>query len=341
MIRFIRDPQPPYTQYKQGMVRDLGASLETIFIASGDAVASIATNLAFPPPAELFAPGTARSDPRVGFTGDEASGIRALVSGDRFAAGKYKRIAFLGDSFFEPLGDVGCLWPESSANYAATNGVSYGAEMGGTWTGAGQLNELGVFAVHLMPYYGFTHPTTYSVRFDGVSGMACKLSTDSDYGPYVDVSGGGFFVLTTTGGLKLRAVLRWRNRPAGVAVTSPTTANALSLIGTNSFHSIASRIYMQAGVCNSSVACFGITGGPTTDMLARIAQVTAWQPDLVILGGPVNDYGAAIAGSTSIANYAAIWAMLAAAGANVAVILLIGSVEFQQLLIVLDHGAGG
>jgi hypothetical protein len=38
MIRFIRDPQPPYTAYKQGMVRDLGAALEATLIASGDAV---------------------------------------------------------------------------------------------------------------------------------------------------------------------------------------------------------------------------------------------------------------------------------------------------------------
>lgn len=80
MIRFIRDAQPPNTQYKQGMVRDLGASLEASFIASGDAVATTAQNLAFPPPAELFAPGSSREDPRTGFTAGEVAATRALVS---------------------------------------------------------------------------------------------------------------------------------------------------------------------------------------------------------------------------------------------------------------------
>ena len=57
MIRFTRDPQPPYTQYKQGMVRDLGASLEAIFIASLDAVLVTPPNLVFPPPKGLLPAG--------------------------------------------------------------------------------------------------------------------------------------------------------------------------------------------------------------------------------------------------------------------------------------------
>jgi hypothetical protein len=285
-----------------------------------------------------------------GLTAAEAAAVRGLVDGTRFSAGKYKRVAFLGDSFFEPLGDISSPFPPGSSEFAATNGVTYGVQMGGTWTGAGQLNELGLFAVYLQPYYGFTHPTTWNVRFDGVNGLACKLSSDASYGAYVNVTGGGFFVLESPTGLRMRAVIRWRNRPAGAAVSNPTTTNALSLIPAVSMHSIASRIYMQSGIANSTVACFGISGDNSDDMLARVGQVTRWQPDLVILCGGVNDYGAVptISAAKSVSNYLEIWDALASAGAHIAHILPFpsgdptlssaGALAIRRQLLAIRHG---
>lgn len=92
MIRFIRDPQPPYTQFKQGMVRDLGTVLEASFISSGDAVAYTEADAVFPPSKQLVAPGGSRDDPVRGFTAAKQAAIDALVSGAGKSVVGYQRV---------------------------------------------------------------------------------------------------------------------------------------------------------------------------------------------------------------------------------------------------------
>lgn len=81
MIRFTRDPQPPYTQYKQGMVRDLGASLEAIFIASLDAVLVTPPNMVFPPPKVLLPAGQMYESPTLALTTAQTAALLALLAG--------------------------------------------------------------------------------------------------------------------------------------------------------------------------------------------------------------------------------------------------------------------
>jgi hypothetical protein len=78
MIRFIRDPQPPYTAYKAGMVRDLGTTLEALFKASGDAVDYTAAEPVFPPPSVI---GGAAESPRRMLSDSQAGSAQALVLG--------------------------------------------------------------------------------------------------------------------------------------------------------------------------------------------------------------------------------------------------------------------
>lgn len=85
MIRFIRDPQPPYTQFKAGMVRDLGSALEDIFLASGDAVA---TTL----PSTLYQPDLTDTPPRPGgvsaeelFSDAQVAALQAAADPDDLA----------------------------------------------------------------------------------------------------------------------------------------------------------------------------------------------------------------------------------------------------------------
>lgn len=83
MIRFIRDAQPPNTQFKQGMVRDLGAVLNASFIASGDAVDAVEPDRAFPPAQRLLPAGVAAESPVPALTGTEVLQTRGVVSEPR------------------------------------------------------------------------------------------------------------------------------------------------------------------------------------------------------------------------------------------------------------------
>lgn len=85
MIRFIRDAQPPNTQFKQGMVRDLGAVLNASFIASGDAVDAVEPDRAFPPAQRLLPAGVAAESPVPALTGTEVLQTRGVVSGEGFS----------------------------------------------------------------------------------------------------------------------------------------------------------------------------------------------------------------------------------------------------------------
>jgi lysophospholipase L1-like esterase len=227
---------------------------------------------------------------------------------------KYNRIAFLGDSLTESLGDGVPPFAEGTQAYSDTFGITYGAQMGGTWTGAGQLNELGAFLVWAQPLAGFTHPNTYNIRFDGANGLACKLSGDADYGTYVNVTGGGFFVLTAPGGTKLRVVIRWRFKPAAAAVSNPTTANALALFSSNGLHCYASRLTLQTGMGNARWANFGIQSDRSDDVLARIGQVAVFNPDLTCILIGANDPGRTYA--SIVADQQAIWDVLQHAGSD-------------------------
>lgn len=82
MIRFIRDAQPPNTQFKQGMVRDLGSVLNASFIASGDAVDAVEPDRAFPPAQRLLPAGVAAESPVPALTGTEVLQTRGVVSQD-------------------------------------------------------------------------------------------------------------------------------------------------------------------------------------------------------------------------------------------------------------------
>lgn len=124
MIRFIRDPQPPYTQFKQGMVRDLGTVLEAVFIGTGDAVAYTERDAVFPPSKELVAPGGTRDDPVRGFTAVKQAAIDAMVSG------AWRRLKIVGRNF---------AW---NANAGATAGTDIDGTMRKAHVAVSQLSQV-------------------------------------------------------------------------------------------------------------------------------------------------------------------------------------------------------
>jgi lysophospholipase L1-like esterase len=67
--------------------------------------------------------------------------------------------------------------------------------------------------------------------------------------------------------------------------------------------------------CNVQARNFGASGDTTTQMLARIAQLTFYDiPAIAVIWGGINDPGTAIAGATTQANISAMITALKAAG---------------------------
>lgn len=113
MIRFVRDPQPPYTQFKQGMVRDLGSVLEAYFLGTLDAVAHTERDTMYPPSRELVAPGATRDDPVRSFNASEVASIKGVVSDARITtwANRAALVALgLTSAFFTDVGVGGSHW---------------------------------------------------------------------------------------------------------------------------------------------------------------------------------------------------------------------------------------
>lgn len=86
MIRFTRDPQPPHSAFKKGMIRDLGASLEALFVGQQDAVAHTPAADLFPPPRVEAPSGVVPPDPTPATaTSVGTVGLSVVPTGPKYA----------------------------------------------------------------------------------------------------------------------------------------------------------------------------------------------------------------------------------------------------------------
>ncbi|RQO63125.1 hypothetical protein DBR47_00700 [Paucibacter sp. KBW04] len=134
---------------------------------------------------------------------------------------------------------------------------------------------------------------TVTLAFDGVKAMTVNVAGEGAGLP-VDVTGGGFFRLVSGGGVKGACVqVRWDPR-AGTrpGAVSDTTASNLgqrtkSLLNASAW--CAPAMAMN-GFDSLQIRNYGIPGDTTTDVKNRIAQITAWAPDVVMMLVGINNY---------------------------------------------------
>jgi lysophospholipase L1-like esterase len=129
-------------------------------------------------------------------------------------------------------------------------------------------------------------PTTYLVKEP--LGLLILIFA----GPWVDITGGGFFALTSgTNSKTLFVAIRWRNRSA-LAAGSVTVTNSGNTYpyGRMGLSGLFSGGLMRSGLLiNNKVMNYAIGGDTPADVLNRIGQVIALRPDAVLLMVGVND----------------------------------------------------
>jgi lysophospholipase L1-like esterase len=130
-----------------------------------------------------------------------------------------------------------------------------------------------------------------AIEWNGVSRMRAAIAGDSA-GPWVDITGGGFFALTSgTNSKTLFVAIRWRNRSA-LAAGSVTVTNSGNTYpyGRMGLSGLFSGGLMRSGLLiNNKVMNYAIGGDTPADVLNRIGQVIALRPDAVLLMVGVND----------------------------------------------------
>lgn len=136
--------------------------------------------------------------------------------------------------------------------------------------------------------YGCAGGAAVLVDWDGSRYMRAQVSADG-YGAWVDVTGGGYFALPTGSGKYVFVKVRWRLRPA--ANTWSFTNQAVgTLTWCRQFSGdFFGGALMAANMQHHTILNYAIGGDWAADMLNRVDQVIAREPDAVLLMAGRND----------------------------------------------------
>lgn len=188
-----------------------------------------------------------------------------------------KRFAFVGDSLtYGGSGRAtsvfnGQTWMNSASivltNLGAGKWLNYGMVDGTASTG-----------------------TTSSIQTDGHGNLQWSYNGDS-YGPYVNVSNGGWYILQSgTSKTKILVAVRGGTTPPSAA-TGAVTLSGLKTINDWGLLGYASFVAGQLNDTFSDYECWGITGAVSADILKFLPQVLATNVEAVSLLIGVNDIG--------------------------------------------------
>lgn len=203
---------------------------------------------------------------------DDAS--RAAVSGAASPKARYT-ICIVGDSI--PQAQIGSH-PQAAAD-------------AGWWYSSTIAPSSSTFLLNAVYSANCASNETGTLEWDGVSRMRAAIAGDSA-GAWVDITGGGFFTLPSgTNSKMLFVAVRWRNRSALAASTLTVTNSGNTYpYGRMGLSGLFSGGLMRSGLLiNNRVMNYAIGGDTPTDVLNRIGQVIAVQPDAVLLMVGVND----------------------------------------------------
>lgn len=153
------------------------------------------------------------------------------------------------------------------------------------------------------------------VQWDGVKNLTVAIAGDSA-GAAVDVTGGGFFLLTSgTNGKTCLVTVRWRLR--GGATSYSGTAAGSRTRGNIAVGSVFTPLLGAAKGFAHTVRNYGIGGDQASDIVNRVAQITAWKPDIVLFMIGVNSIGNSVSAVATVADYISAVTSLRSAGALV------------------------
>jgi len=189
-----------------------------------------------------------------------------------------RRAVFIGDSltyggapgrasgFFDGRMWYGNATSITTTNLGGGNWVVYGLVEGSAGTAGGTLQT------------------------DGAGRLQWKYSTDS-YGPYVDVSQGGFFYLSsgTLANSGIFVAVRGATTPPAVTGTGAVTNNGVPLISDYNLLGYVPWVAGALGDTFSDYESYGITGAFTADILKFIPQALATDAEAVFVLCGVND----------------------------------------------------
>lgn len=142
-----------------------------------------------------------------------------------------------------------------------------------------------------------------TLQTDGAGNLQWKYSTDS-YGPYVNVSQGGFFYLSsgTLANSGIFVAVRGATTPPASAGTGAVTNNGVPLIADYNLLGYVPWVAGALGDTFSDYEGYGITGATTADILKYTPQALATDVEAVFILCGVNDgplTGAAVVSTVS------------------------------------------
>lgn len=220
------------------------------------------------------------------FVGTYSSGSQLLVdaNGENVLAAmgmfqvfpsRKTKVAFVGDSITASNG-AACAYPRSDWDGSTE-----------FYTAISTPNLTDAFVAQFVPDAECRNGDSLTLTWDGVSTFRVAVAGDSAGVP-VDVTGGGFFHLTSgTNGKGAVIIIRWANR---VAATSDT-GTVSSAISTSQYAHMNSWWYAGLAKCgfeNIHLMNFGVFGDTPSYTLDRIGQVIAESPDIAFLMVGIN-----------------------------------------------------
>ena len=138
-----------------------------------------------------------------------------------------------------------------------------------------------------------------AIDWDGVS--KCRVQVNSDgYGPWVDVTGGGYFAAQSGTGYFVALKIRWRNRGAAQVFNGTNTAAGNRTLCRTFSGDFFGGALAAAGMMHNRIFNYAIGGDWAADVANRVGQVIALRPDLVMMMIGRNDLASGVDPTASI-----------------------------------------